>query len=481
MKQMLVIIALVSLCIPAWCLQDFYVDAVYGSDSTGTGAQLNPWQTITYALSQVTGTQINPAIIHIAAGTYDANLGEMFPLEMEDYVSLSGASSSTCIIDADGASESVIECIGADDISIGRLTITNGSGKNISSVYYGGGFYISNSNPYITNCEINENEADYGGGIYFTGSQELEMMYVNFTGNTATTGSGGGIYFDGANAGDLTIEEVDFFENEAYILSGGAIYIEDGVDTAFLRGVGFLMSSATGNTNSVGGAIAAYCDNLIIDHCYFGYNSSYFGGGVYIDGEVEDYIIDTSVFFCNSAADQGGGLWDESQYDNELFNCLFDNNMAINEGGGIWTNGIVEIQNCTIADNVSIGNTTGGLYVYDYGSESITVKDSIIWSNTGGQIGGAGSISVTYSDVDGGYSGTGNINSNPIFATGAPVDFYLSQTDAGQMEDSPCVDAGSNLASNISGYRASLDELTTRTDLETDTGIVDMGYHSRVD
>ena len=48
----------------------------------------------------------------------------------------------------------------------------------------------------------------------------------------------------------------------------------------------------------------------------------------------------------------------------------------------------------------------------------------------------------------------------------------LSQVDAGQADDSPCLDAGSDTAANLA-----LDTLTTSSDEATDTGMVDMGYH----
>ena len=64
-----------------------------------------------------------------------------------------------------------------------------------------------------------------------------------------------------------------------------------------------------------------------------------------------------------------------------------------------------------------------------------------------------------------------NINADPLFING----FFLSQVAAGQpAPNSPCVDAGSANANspdiNLGGY-------TTRTDSNSDTGIVDMGYH----
>ena len=69
---------------------DYYVNAVTGSDTSGDGRESNPWKTITYALSQVGGTEEDTATIHVAAGNYNVELGESFPLQMESYVSLSG-------------------------------------------------------------------------------------------------------------------------------------------------------------------------------------------------------------------------------------------------------------------------------------------------------------------------------------------------------------------------------------------------------
>ncbi|NIR67461.1 MAG: S8 family serine peptidase, partial [candidate division Zixibacteria bacterium] len=61
-----------------------------------------------------------------------------------------------------------------------------------------------------------------------------------------------------------------------------------------------------------------------------------------------------------------------------------------------------------------------------------------------------------------------NISEDPNFIAG----YYLSQIAAGQYVNSPCVDAGSNLASILG-----MDQLTTRVDGINDVNIVDMGYH----
>jgi hypothetical protein len=139
----------------------------------------------------------------------------------------------------------------------------------------------------------------------------------------------------------------------------------------------------------------------------------------------------------------------------------------------------------------------GGLYA-TYNS-SVDVVDSIFWGNTsdvaGNEIAISGTdpinplpatVKVAYSDVEGGSSevyvdvghnliwDVGNINEDPLFEEGPFGQFYLSQIPAGQSADSPCVDTGST-----DSRTAGLDRYITRTDHITDTGIVDMGYHSQ--
>jgi hypothetical protein len=75
--------------------------------------------------------------------------------------------------------------------------------------------------------------------------------------------------------------------------------------------------------------------------------------------------------------------------------------------------------------------------------DSATLTNCILWGNTaetGSQIYNDGTITVTYSAVEGGWSGTGNIPLNPMFAD---YDGRLSAA-------SPCIDAGDNTAVFVS-------------------------------
>jgi hypothetical protein len=197
-------------------------------------------------------------------------------------------------------------------------------------------------------------------------------------------------------------------------------------------------------------------------------------------------------------------------------NCLITNNLAGRDGAGISVNWRADplIANCTIVNNAApglfggSGTGLGGGFYCAYDSNS-TIVDSILWNNyapKGSEIAvGSGflfdpipsTLTVTYSNVKGGRSGAqvddycklwgwypgdahypSNIDTDPLFVTGALGDYYLSQTDAGQLQNSPCVDAGSDLAVNLDlvvNYQKIM--YTTRTDEVVDIGIVDMGYH----
>ena len=73
---------------------------------------------------------------------------------------------------------------------------------------------------------------------------------------------------------------------------------------------------------------------------------------------------------------------------------------------------------------------------------------------------------ITYCDVQGGWTGTGNIDQNPLFVDAAQDLYYLEQAPC-QTTKSPCVDTGTGAM--IAGTTSSCGGL--------DTGTVDMGFH----
>lgn len=79
----------------------------------------------------------------------------------------------------------------------------------------------------------------------------------------------------------------------------------------------------------------------------------------------------------------------------------------------------------------------GGVYS-DY-SEMLVVN-SIVWSNSHPQI--SGEITAEYCDIQGGYSGEGNLDVSPCFRSMDSGDFHLMALACGDPYDSPCIDMG---------------------------------------
>ncbi|MDI6752661.1 MAG: right-handed parallel beta-helix repeat-containing protein, partial [bacterium] len=169
----------------------------------------------------------------------------------------------------------------------------------------------------------------------------------------------------------------------------------------------------------------------------------------------------TDCFISNNMANYyGGGICCDSSSPT-ITDCFISNNMANYYGGGICCyNSSPTITNCTISNN-SAKYYGGGIYCWN---SSPTVTNSILWEDSPGEIylDVSSSINITYSNIQGGYAGEDNINTNPLFVGGG--DYHLTAS-------SPCIDKGSN------------DAVPTwlTTDLDGNprivNGIVDMGAY----
>ncbi|MBA7641265.1 hypothetical protein ES703_48941 [subsurface metagenome] len=136
----------------------------------------------------------------------------------------------------------------------------------------------------------------------------------------------------------------------------------------------------------------------------------------------------------------GGGMYNYNG-NPTLTNCVFSGNRAEEWGGGMYNSeSSPTVTNCTFSGN-SASEFGGGMINYE---SSPTVTNCILWGNTspsGPQIhnDGTSSATVSYSDVQGGWLGAGNIDADPCFVDSAIGDYHL-------LPDSPCIDAGDNSA-----------------------------------
>jgi len=149
-----------------------------------------------------------------------------------------------------------------------------------------------------------------------------------------------------------------------------------------------------------------------------------------------DPIIENCIVSGNTAK-RGAGIYLTSA-NPQVVNCLITDNSATSTsgiGGGIFTDATnLVLVNCTIANNSAV-SFAGGIFVY---GSTVNVQNSIFWADTPQEIfPPSADLIAEYSDIQGGWSGTGNIDSDPLFIAGTPLDYHLQGI-------SPCIDTGLN-------------------------------------
>jgi len=143
-------------------------------------------------------------------------------------------------------------------------------------------------------------------------------------------------------------------------------------------------------------------------------------------------LLDKSIIADNNTMSAGLNV-SETEASADVVNSLITGNSGaaggVRLGSGNMDAGSLTMFNSTVADNAG----SAGIEVEDGGAFSMT--NSIVWGNAGPALGCTGTCAVDYSDVEGGWAGTGNIDSDPLFINAAGGDYHL-------MAASPAIDAG---------------------------------------
>ncbi len=282
-------------------------------------------------------------------------------------------------------------------------------------------------------------QAKYSGPVV-KASNVRGSTIEGFTITGGNAPSGGGIFVQGGN---LTIKSNRIERNEAN--AGGGVY---------LSGFGgqFIDNNVNNNTSSSAGG-GVYCTRLS-QAASFSYNiiannsGGNCAGGLYLNATSATIANNDITANSASGSGAGGGAY-ISDFSGTLINNLISDNSA-NVGAGAYltdftTNSL--IINCTIANNTANG-AGGGFFITDFAGQ---ITNSIIYHNTssstitnGTGIYTQGGLLITYSNVQEDKTGTGNINSDPLFTTnGNPRrNTYILGTG------SPCIDTGDPAASD---------------------------------
>ena len=265
----------------------------------------------------------------------------------------------------------------------------NANDTAVDSPYrVGGGMYNFTGKPIVTNCTFSGNGAEDGGGMFNFGS-------------------------------DTTVANCTFSRNFA-LTGGGMCNVESNL---MLADCIFSVNRADAN----GGGIFNFESSLTVANCTFSGNSANWGGGM---GNVESSpMLTDCIFSVNRADTNGGGMLNKQRSHPTLIHCIFSGNSATNGNAMCFESDNQQYPSQVQANNCIFWND---------GNE--------IWNNDNSV------ITITYSDVHGGWPGQGNIDADPRFADTNNGNYHL-KSEAGRWDastqtwiqdavTSPCIDAG---------------------------------------
>ncbi|HZZ78984.1 MAG TPA: right-handed parallel beta-helix repeat-containing protein [Gemmataceae bacterium] len=253
----------------------------------------------------------------------------------------------------------------------------------------------------ITNCTFTNNTGEFGSGAIYANTATGTITGCTFTNNVAdSTEYGGAIYWVN---GSLSVTQSTFTNNSSPA-AGGAIEI------------------GSQGANS----------SLTLTQCNFTGNSAPH------DGAVGANVSSTGTTTITAT------------------NCVFIGNKASVDGAAIGSHFITSIStNISIINSSFFGNEYTGSSPSGQGTvegdrlTTLTILNSILYGDQTpvelSTLNVPNTVSVTYSDIQGGFAGAGNINANPLYYNPANGDLRLTAA-------SPAIGAGTTVGAPTTDY-----------------------------
>jgi hypothetical protein len=305
------------------------------------------------------------------------------------------------------------------------------------------------------NNSSSENEFSYhvmtGNGLdSSTVLDGLTIIDGHADGSDSADQSGGGIDLTDSSP---SLQYCYLFDDSASA-NGGGIYDEDSSPT---------MSYCFINDNSAASGAGMYNDasSPTLTDCQFSNNDgnasqNSAGGGAMANFNASAPVITHSQFYTNHA-NTGGAIYDNASNPSFTF-CYFAGSYANNtsgSGGAFYNNASSPtLTNCDIAASASAGSAVA---MADTNGSAPVLTNCIVWDISAAEgdefIDSNSTPTISYTDIQGGYSGTGNIDADPQFAAAAtpgPDGQWGTKDDYGGdvalLPGSPCIGAGTNVA-----------------------------------
>ena len=201
---------------------------------------------------------------------------------------------------------------------------------------------------------------------------------------------------------------------------------------------------------------------ITLNNCAIAGNTTDGGGGGVYNANFSGVITLLNCAITSNAADEyssGGGVYNYSPNGTgtgaiTLTNCtIADNSAPDSSGGGVFNDifnynsdsSTIALTNCSVSGNMA--QSGSGIYNYSDNNTSIgtiSLTNDIVYGDAGDEVANYTSTDASLPtfnavaadcDIQGGYSGSGNIAADPRFINAAGGDLHLNPA-------SPCIGAG---------------------------------------
>ena len=288
--------------------------------------------------------------INLAAGTYkttDDGLGTFSFLDNEDFdLTIEGVDADTTILSGDDQDRVLsLNVVGSDvTVTIKKLSVSEGFKRTFPNAA-GGGIY-SQENILLIGCNLKNNEAHEGGGLYITSNKKVTIENSIFENNKGDFG--GALYQRSGGVGHAVVKDSRFIANHGNNY-GGAFY---------LAGNALIINSVfKANTSKFSGAInLPQTGTVSVKSSVFSGNSAESFAVMAKNGGYSNVSIINSIFYGNlSEGNEGTNLKEIVRLTSSGGITEIVNSAFVNNSGGVRYSGSSEIN--SLANTVFANNS----------------------------------------------------------------------------------------------------------------------------